>query len=62
MADGTFEATVKRDALVDDLVDAIAQSRGIANPLAGSSSSTSPARPSHSRTRSRSRAAWRTRA
>ena len=30
-ADGTFEVTVKRDALVDDLVDAIAQSRGIAN-------------------------------
>ena len=30
-ADGTFEVTVKRDALVDDLVDAIAESRGIAN-------------------------------
>ena len=32
MADGTLEVTVKRDALVDDLVDAIAQSRGITNP------------------------------
>ena len=31
MVDGTFEVTVKRDALVDDLVDAIAESRGIAN-------------------------------
>jgi hypothetical protein len=31
MADGTFEVTVRRDALVDDLVDAIAESRGIAN-------------------------------
>ena len=30
-ADGTFEVTVKRDALVDDLVDAIAESRGIVN-------------------------------
>ncbi len=30
-ADGTFEVTVKRDALVDDLVDAIAESRGVAN-------------------------------
>jgi hypothetical protein len=30
-ADGTFEVTVKRDALVVDLVDAIAESRGIAN-------------------------------
>jgi hypothetical protein len=30
-ADGTFEVTVKRDALVDGLVDAIAESRGIAN-------------------------------
>ena len=30
-ADGTFEVTVKRDALVDDLVDAMAGSRGIAN-------------------------------
>jgi hypothetical protein len=28
---GTFEVTVKRDALVVDLVDAIAESRGIAN-------------------------------
>jgi hypothetical protein len=29
--DGTFQVTVKRDALVDDLADAIAEARGIAN-------------------------------
>ena len=47
-ADGTFEVTVRADALVDDLLDAIGESRGIVNarvfvaedeePLAGTHS------------------------